>query len=163
MLQLLPRSGDNNAHKIVNINLKGIKEAIGGCHRRGGREGAKLLVPHYMLNEFVMGKTPHRGIAIVGCDVPHGFCCRTDIRRGFHSPHLQGSWDGKSAWLSVLLRGNVCKVVFFASLSILPPETILDLPFHHKDLTVIIGLGRGMNDVGKGVAQIGQGLLLGPF
>ncbi len=57
-------------------------------------------------------------------------------------------------WHTLLMREDVCEVVFFPGFTIHTPKAILDVPLYHEDFVVLISFGKGMNDSTKGVAQL---------
>ena len=104
-----------------------------------------------MLDKFLMGETPDRGITIVGCNIPCRLSSRTEVRGRFHPPHLQQGGEDKCDWHTLLLQEDICEVVFFPGLTIHTPKAIVDVPLCHENIVVVIGLGKGMNYATRGM------------
>jgi len=118
---------------------------------KAGR-AAKAASPLTCLTNLFGGRLPIG----VSRDVSRRFSRGAKVWWGFHPAHLQRCGHDQSDRFSVLLGEDICEIVLFAFCAVHPPEAVLDIPFCHKYLVVLLGLGKCMDNTAKSMPQLIQ-------
>ena len=154
MVEVFTGCWDDNTHEIVHIDLKSVA-ARAVCPSRG-QEGCQGRVPPHMSDKLVWGETADRSVAISRRDVSRHFSRGAEVWWGFHLAHLQGCGHDQGDRFFLLLGEDICEIVLFAFSAVHPSEAVLDIPFCHKYLVVLLGLGRCMENTAKSMPQLIQ-------
>jgi hypothetical protein len=116
---------------------------------------ARAASPRTCLTNLCGGRLPI-GVSISRRDVSRHFNCGAKVWWGFHPAHLQRCGHDQGDPFSILLGEDICEIVLFAFRAVHPPEAVLDIPFCHKYLVVLLGLGKCMDNTAKSMPQLIQ-------